>query len=316
MARRRKKKSGFEQILDLSWREQLIFAAMAAGGAILIPFFVGTHPLLVPLSRLFASLAWVFSAVLLAVAAIKFAIERRRAPGAAIRETTLEPAAVPMPVMKTEGDSGHVSPVDESWRQSMVKPTPALDDKPKAWSFELLRELEWKRFEVLCGTYYEKRGFRVETIARGADGGIDAKLYYGQIKEPVGLVQCKAWSSRPVGVKTVRELLGVMVHNKVAKGILHASGSFSSEALEFARANKIQLIGGAELLANIEKLAADIQNELLALATEGDYKTPTCPSCGIKMRRVPGKHGDFWGCTNFPRCKVKWSVTSGGMATM
>jgi restriction system protein len=173
---------------------------------------------------------------------------------------------------------------------------------------EVLRELEWKRFEILCGAYYAKRGFRVETIACGADGGIDAKLYYGQIKEPVGLVQCKAWSNRLVGVKPIRELLGVMVHNKVAKGIFHATGTFTNEALEFAGANKIQLIGGEDLISNIRTLADTAQQELLALAVEGDYKTPTCPSCAVKMRRISSKRGDFWGCTNYPRCKVKWNT--------
>ena len=45
--------------------------------------------------------------------------------------------------------------------------------------------------------------------------------------------------------------------------------------------------------------------QLLKLATQGDFLTPTCPSCGIKM--VPRKSTqvgrEFWGCTNYPRCK-------------
>ena len=51
----------------------------------------------------------------------------------------------------------------------------------------------------------ESFGFRSETIRCGADGGIDAKLYEGDAKEPTAIVQCKAWNSRAVGVKPVRE---------------------------------------------------------------------------------------------------------------
>ena len=30
---------------------------------------------------------------------------------------------------------------------------------------------------------------------------------------------------------------------------------------------------------------------------------PYCPHCHIEMRVVKGKFGDFYGCTNFPKCK-------------
>lgn len=134
---------------------------------------------------------------------------------------------------------------------------------------------------------------------------VDAKLFFGEIKEPVGLVSCKARSSKFVGVNIVRELLGVMAHHNARKGILHATGGFSIDALDFARANKIQCIDGAELVSNIGTLPEAVQRELLALAVEGDYKTPTCTSCGIKMRRVSTKRGDMWGCPNYPRCKLE-----------
>ncbi|MGB8857191.1 MAG: topoisomerase DNA-binding C4 zinc finger domain-containing protein [Burkholderiales bacterium] len=39
------------------------------------------------------------------------------------------------------------------------------------------------------------------------------------------------------------------------------------------------------------------------MATEGEYSTPSCPSCGIKMLIRSGRQGNFWGCKNFPRCR-------------
>lgn len=310
MAKRRKKKSGLEEILGLSWKEQLILAGIAALCAVFFPILGGKSALLRPLTELFGLLAWLATLGLLILALVNFIIHRQKDKN---RNPFVSGTVGPERKTQTRvTDQAGPQPTQlaAAWEAS-IRPIPAGDRipaKPNKWSLELLRELEWKRFEILCGAYYAKRGFRVETIACGADGGIDAKLFFGKIKDPVGLVQCKAWSTKLVGVKPVRELLGVMAHNKVSRGIFHATGKFSGDALEFARANRIQLIGGTDLIANIGTLPETAQQELLAAAVEGDYKTPTCPSCGIKMRRVSGARGDFWGCSNYPRCKVKWST--------
>ena len=38
--------------------------------------------------------------------------------------------------------------------------------------------------------------------------------------------------------------------------------------------------------------------------TEGIEETvPTCPMCGSPMRRRSGKFGEFWSCTQFPKCR-------------
>jgi restriction system protein len=91
------------------------------------------------------------------------------------------------------------------------------------WTVDALRKLEWKRFELLCAKYYEAVGFKSETIRCGADGGIDVKLFKIDPNKPLAVVQCKAWNSQQVGVKEVRELLGVMAHEKVGR-VLHRTG--------------------------------------------------------------------------------------------
>lgn len=89
--------------------------------------------------------------------------------------------------------------------------------KPTAWSLELIRDLEWKRFEDVCQQFYEMKGIRSETTALGPDGGIDIRLYQDDSGLASSIVQCKAWGERFVGVKPVRELLGVMIHEKIGK---------------------------------------------------------------------------------------------------
>lgn len=38
-------------------------------------------------------------------------------------------------------------------------------------------------------------------------------------------------------------------------------------------------------------------------ATGATPPPPTCPRCGSPMRRRPGRYGQFWGCSQYPRCK-------------
>ncbi|HEX9171356.1 MAG TPA: topoisomerase DNA-binding C4 zinc finger domain-containing protein, partial [Telluria sp.] len=54
----------------------------------------------------------------------------------------------------------------------------------------------------------------------------------------------------------------------------------------------------------IRDLPADDQQALLRFAFEGDYTTPTCASCGVKMVARDSKRGAFWGCQHYPRCKT------------
>ena len=152
------------------------------------------------------------------------------------------------------------------------------------WSLELLRRLEWRRFEELCAAYYE--------VAEGAD-------------KPPSVVQCKPSSVYTVGIKSVRELRAAMAAAGVPQGVLVACGTFTSEAKEFSRGENIELIDGTELLRKIGALDPEQEQALLKLATAGDFSTPTCPACGIKMTaRTSSTEGrKFWGCLNYPRCK-------------
>ena len=173
------------------------------------------------------------------------------------------------------------------------------------WSLELLRRLEWRRFEELCTAYYEALGLTTTQARSGTDGGADIGLVAGGADKPSSVLQCKGWSVHTVGIKPVRELRAAMAAAGVPQGVLVACGTFTSEAKEFSRGENIQLIDGGELLRKIGALAPEQGQALLKLATAGDFSTPTCPACGIKMTaRTSSTEGrKFWGCLNYPRCK-------------
>ena len=181
------------------------------------------------------------------------------------------------------------------------------------WNLDLLKALDWKRFELLCAGYFEELGFRAETVRGGPDGGVDVHLFAKDSLHPAIIVQCKAWRSWAVGVGVVRELLGVMTAAGVKEGVIATTSTFTAEAKSFALGKEIHLIEGEDLLRKLRDLAQDRQKILLEFATEGDFWTPTCPSCGIGTRmvmRISGKDGArFWGCEKFPACRSTMQVS-------
>lgn len=189
-------------------------------------------------------------------------------------------------------------------------PVPQLD--MSQWNLDLLKALEWKRFELVCAGYFEELGFRAETARGGPDGGVDVHLFTKDSRHPAIVVQCKAWRSGPVGVAIVRELLGVMTATGVKEGVIATTSIFTTEAKTFAMGKEIHLIEGEDLVRKLRDLAPERQMSLLEFATEGDYWTPTCPSCGIGTRmvmRTSGKGGArFWGCERFPACRSTMQV--------
>jgi restriction system protein len=286
----------------------------------ILPALGAGNMFLKPISAAAAAVAWIFSGAFFLIGVIVFVKEKasksKSATVTPLRppEKWKEPSWAKHTTGNTSVDStarrGSLGEPLESAVPAAIKLEPSLADnkpKPSEWTIGLLRDIEWKRFEDVCQRFYEKKGIRSETTALGPDGGIDIRLYQDDSGIATSIVQCKAWGERYVGVKPVRELLGVMTHERIGKAFFMTSGYYSDEAKAIATANRITLIDGDMLLMMIRRLPAEAQASLLAFAVEGDYATPTCPSCGIKMKHVQGKESrpDFWGCHNYPRCRQK-----------
>src|SRR3982750_866583 len=177
------------------------------------------------------------------------------------------------------------------------------------WTPELLKHLEWRRLEELCAAYFEELGFKTAIVHERADGAAEICLYAADAAEPSILVHTKTWDAYPIGIKPLRELYAAMTSAKVAEGVMVTSGRFTPEAKTFAAKEHIDLIDGASLLAKLAALPPEKGLALLKFVTKGDFLTPTCPRCFIKM--TAGKstgHGRmFWGCRNYPSCKLTFS---------
>ncbi|MDQ7089041.1 MAG: restriction endonuclease [Methylococcales bacterium] len=170
----------------------------------------------------------------------------------------------------------------------------------------LLLSIDWKNYENVCIEYLRIRNWKANGTGNGADGGIDITINSLEGKL-VGIAQCKAWKKQ-IGVNLVRELFGVMASEGVEKGIFFTTSTFTPDAKTFCVNKKLYLIDCNELINRMNKLEESHQVKLLAVATSGNYTTPTCAKCNVKMTIRVSKKGsnigrEFWGCVNFPRCR-------------
>ena len=193
--------------------------------------------------------------------------------------------------------------------------------KSNDWTLDLLSAIEWRRFEELCTRMFEHKGFTCKTQSHGADEGIDIHLYFGKDTLILDrIVQCKAWKKK-VSVEPMRAFLGTIVANGAKRGTFVSRGGFTEDAAQFAAKNRIHTIDGQQLLELIINLGPVASSILLERITEGDYTTPTCASCGIKLvPRALDSERPFWGCKNWRRfnkgCSTKMYMTNEQITTV
>ncbi|MDE1165060.1 MAG: restriction endonuclease [Pseudomonas sp.] len=184
--------------------------------------------------------------------------------------------------------------------------------------------ITWQAFELLVGEALRHQGFSIqETGGSGPDGGIDLVARKDGEKY---LVQCKQWRAMQVGVPVVRELYGAMAAEGAVGGFVVTSGSFSAPAREFAKGRNVQLVDGAQLnrwmaaanapaaqpapMQRVEPRVAPKPTQVPVVEPPASVqpKAPACPHCRkpmvIKVARTGSNAGgNFWGCTDYPKCR-------------
>lgn len=194
---------------------------------------------------------------------------------------------------------------------------------------ESIRTLSWQEFERLIGEAYRRKGYVAEVVGSpSGDGGVDIELHgQGQFL----VIQCKHWKAYSVGVREVRELLGVVTSRKADGAILVTSGRFTEEARRFAGGNPIELLDGGEvsrLIAEAQKTSTPqppgepsqavpvTTGSPKGTATSGSpvsEPSPLCPRCGKAMVKKLARRGrnagnEFWSCSAFPQCNGARSI--------
>jgi restriction system protein len=169
-----------------------------------------------------------------------------------------------------------------------------------------VRNLSWREFEEHVAEVYRNRGYAAELLGGSRpDGGVDIKL---KKDDQVTLVQCKHWKAWKVGVKTARELFGVISAERAHAGILITSGKFTDEAKRFASGKAMELVEEEEFIRLVCEFQRDLRGENKEKPISMQSHAPFCPQCGSAMVLRTAKKGanagnTFWGCMTFPKCR-------------
>lgn len=114
---------------------------------------------------------------------------------------------------------------------------------------EALLRLTPSEFEEWTGELFRRRGYRVINTQDTADHGIDLIVLRDGER---GIVQCKRYRGT-VGEPVVRDLYGVIIHERADRGYLVTTGGISRQAHRWARGKPLELIDGDKLV----RLASD-----------------------------------------------------------
>jgi hypothetical protein len=152
------------------------------------------------------------------------------------------------------------------------------------WSTDLLRRMDWKRFQELAALLLSRAGFRAEIAWTRPDGAtVFSVAGQGLRRQMQALVQCAGWNEFHVEGNHVAEFYRACRREQAPRGIYITPGQFDANAQLFARGKEIDLIDGQAFLGAISRMSAEEQAYYHRLATVGAWDVPSCPSCGVKL---------------------------------
>ena len=197
------------------------------------------------------------------------------------------------------------SDVHTVFDESFFPPQPKKAANPTQWSADLLRTLEWRRMVDVVLAFYRFKGLYGKFETAEADGSVFIPLRKAADAAdavPQVLLHCTR-SNAVVGAAAVYALHARMTILGVGKAFFTGVAGFDADAKAAASSLQITLVDDRLFVSMLARLPAQEALRLLELAVEGDYKTPTCPACLLKMISRQSEQGRYWGCRASPRCK-------------
>ncbi len=162
-----------------------------------------------------------------------------------------------------------------------------------------LRSMKPAEFEEYIADLFIKLGHKAEAVGASHDGGIDVITEKDGIKH---YIQCKKYITSVVGVNEVRDFYGAVVDH-LARGNAYfiTTNKFTLEAEKFAEDKPIELIDGFRLIDYIK--LAEKNNNIGNFVNASRDNERKCPQCGGNLIKRKGRYGEFYGCSNYPKCK-------------
>jgi restriction system protein len=215
-----------------------------------------------------------------------FKINEREPSASAFRASAFKPHQT------NARSSDHAPTIDEESRYARRVPELTISEK--------LRKIDWFQFEKLVELIYQHRGFSVKRLGgANPDGGVDLIV---ESPDEKFVVQCKHWRKWTVGVRNIRAFIGTLTDSGIPKGIFITLMGYSGEAKQLADKHGIQILNESDVIKMLEESGLIYSKEISELFSDTRKFCPKCES-EMVLRSARVKGNQFWGCSNFPRCR-------------
>lgn len=110
-------------------------------------------------------------------------------------------------------------------------------------------KMDGKTFEEYLGALFSRQGYAVEVTPYRGDWGADLVLVKGRVRT---VVQAKRYK-KSVGVRAVQEAVAAKAKYKCSEAMVVTNSTFTRQAVELARANKVTLVDREQLVSQLLK---------------------------------------------------------------
>ena len=183
----------------------------------------------------------------------------------------------------------------------MSPSTDASEPAPKAvtWSAQLIARMDWMVLERVVAQLFNAEQCRAETMASPTPSPLPEG---GPTRDVTSVVFARSGNAGMTsdGKHVPTLWFGVFTHRGVRRGLFMTVTDASA-----AMPNSLN---AEQLLQRLQALPPERSEALLRMATQGDWSTPTCPTCHAKTLKLKGGAHYFWGCKNFPKCPQSFDL--------
>lgn len=114
-----------------------------------------------------------------------------------------------------------------------------------------IMELDDEEFEWFVRDIFKASGYKnVKRVGGTGDHGVDVTMEDTQGRR--GVIQCKRWLGT-IPEKEIRDFAGAIGHFNARDGFFVTTGTFTRNAVNFAKENHIEVIDGTRLVSIVKK---------------------------------------------------------------
>jgi len=177
-----------------------------------------------------------------------------------------------------------------------------------------LDRIEWRVFDELVRNYLNTQGWVAKRVSVDGHGTTRSLLWKRNEARPSAYLCCMPAVGAMLSIDHVRQIELVLEEESLPEGFIVTTGDFTSEARNYTlRKRHVELVSGDALMTLLRNLPRKQHSTIVSQTLSGNYDTPSCPSCEIKMVLQDGPQ-PRWLCPQQPGCQRSFPAVKAVMA--